>query len=208
MDEAGRGAVAGPVVAGACVIPCELFRTRYAWPRWSPFKKKPRHDVLIADSKLLSSDEREIAFAWISATCAFGVGVVSAFVIDKRGILSATNQAMLLALEDLRSKTHVDALLIDGRDRFRFPLPHQSVIRGDMLHPEIAAASIVAKVRRDRMMCEESVRFPLYGFHRHKGYGTPEHLAIIEEHGPCTLHRKTFLRATLENQERLLIAEA
>ena len=195
IDEAGRGAVAGPVVAGACVIPCELFRRRHSFPRWSPFKKKQTAEILIADSKLLSSDERETSFAWISSNCGFGVGIVSAFVIEKRGILYATNQAMLLALEDLRSKMHIDSLLIDGRDHFHFPLPHQSVIRGDMLHPEIAAGSIVAKVTRDRMMREASSQFPLYEFHRHKGYGTAEHMAAIQKHGPCEIHRRSFLQS-------------
>lgn len=201
IDEVGRGAVAGPVVAGACVISAPLFRRRHAFPRWSPFKKKPQEDVLIADSKLLSPDEREAAFAWISSNCAFGVGIVSAFVVEKRGILAATQAAMLLALDDLRAKTAVASLLIDGCDHFHFPLPHQSVIRGDMLHPEIAAASIVAKVTRDGIMRSEGEEFPLYGFHRNKGYGTAEHLAAIRQHGPCPLHRKTFLRAVMEQQE-------
>lgn len=200
IDEAGRGSVAGPVVAGACVLRAPVFRRKHAWPRWSPFKKTRSPDICIADSKLMSPKEREDAFAWISSTCAFGVGVVSAFVIDRRGILVATNQAMLLALEDLRLKIGVQSLLVDGRDRFRFPLPHRSIVRGDMLHPTIAAASIIAKVTRDRIMRDESARFPLYGFHRHKGYGTPEHLASLKAHGLCPLHRRTFLRAMLENQ--------
>lgn len=202
IDEAGRGSVAGPVVAGACVIRCALFRRRHAWPRWSPCKKTSScPDIFIADSKLMSPDEREAAFEWISSTCVLGVGFASAFAIDKRGILVATNLAMLLALEDLRSKISVQSLLVDGRDRFRFPLPHSSIIRGDMLHPEIAAASIVAKVTRDRIMRDASARFPLYGFHRNKGYGTLEHLASIREHGPCVIHRSSFLQAVLENQE-------
>ncbi len=202
IDEVGRGSVAGPVVAGACVLDLPLFRRRSAFPRWSPFQRasSTRKDVLIADSKLLSPEEREVSSAWLTSNCAYGIGVVSAFVVDKRGILYATNQAMLMALEDLRSKIHVDSLLVDGRDRFHFPLPHQTVIRGDMLHPEIAAASIIAKVYRDRMMREYGKEFPLFGFENHKGYGAPQHLALIKEHGPCDLHRKSFLRALLENQ--------
>lgn len=181
------------------MITTPLFRRRGTFPRWSPFRKIPKEDILIADSKLLSPDEREASSAWICGNCAFGIGMVSAFVIDKRGILYATNQAMLLALEDLRSKTHVDSLLVDGRDRFRFPLPHRSIIRGDQSEPAIAAASIVAKVFRDRLMREYAKEFPLFGFERHKGYGAPLHLAAINEHGPCELHRRTFLRAILEN---------
>lgn len=200
IDEVGRGSVAGPVVAGACVLDLPLFQRKRSFPCWSPSRKKTDHDVLIADSKLLSPEEREISSAWLTSTCAYGIGVVSAFVVDKRGILYATNQAMLLALDDLRSKMHVDSLLVDGRDRFRFPLPHQTVIRGDMLHPEIAAASIVAKVYRDGLMREYAKKFPVFGFEHHKGYGAPTHLALIKEHGPCELHRKSFLRAHLENQ--------
>ncbi len=205
IDEVGRGSVAGPVVAAACVMNVPLFRRRHAFPRWSPFKKKPLADLLIADSKLLAPDVRETSFQWIFATCPFGIGTVSAFVVDKRGILYATNQAMLLALEDLRSKMHIDSLLIDGRDRFHFPLPHTSIIRGDMLHPEIAAASIVAKVTRDRMMREYAKEFPLYGFERHKGYGAATHLALIKQHGPCTIHRKTFLHSLTGMQESGII---
>lgn len=190
------------------MITTPLFRRRRSFPCWSPFKKKSEGDVLIADSKLLKPGEREISSAWISANCTFGVGVVSAFVIDKRGILYATNQAMLLALEDLRPKAYIDALLIDGRDRFRFPLPHQSIIRGDQTEPAIACASIVAKVFRDRMMCEYAKEFPLFGFEHHKGYGAPLHLALIKEHGPCAIHRKSFLRALLENQELPLVLAA
>jgi ribonuclease HII len=201
IDEAGRGAVAGPVVAGACVVHCGLFRRRHAFPCWSPFKKTRDDDCLIADSKLLSPEERERTFAWIERECVWGVGIVGHDVIDEGGIMYANQTAMLLALEELMAKTHVTSLLVDGRDPYRFPLPHQSVIQGDMLHPQIACASIVAKVTRDRLMRAQSLHFPLYGFERHKGYGTAEHLAQIQEHGACPLHRKTFLRAVLENQE-------
>lgn len=200
MDEVGRGSVAGPVVAGACIVSTPLFVRKRAFPCWSPFQKKTDHDVLIADSKLLSPEEREISSAWIFSNCAFGIGVVSAFVIDKRGILYATNQAMLLALDDLRTKAHVDSLLIDGRDRFRFPIPHKTIVRGDQTEPSIAAASIVAKVFRDNLMREYAKEFPLFGFEHHKGYGAPQHLALVKEHGPCMIHRKSFLRSILEDQ--------
>ncbi len=207
IDEAGRGSVAGPVVAGACLVPCGLFRRRRSFPCWSPFKRRRELDCFIADSKLLSPEERERTFDWIAQHCAFGVGIVSETIIDERGIMFANQTAMLLALEDLRAKADVASLLIDGRDPYRFPLPHRSVIRGDMLHPQIAAASIVAKVTRDRLMRERSADHPLYGFDRHKGYGTPEHLAAIEKHGVCALHRKTFLRMLLENQALPLLID-
>ena len=106
---------------------------------------------------------------------------------------------MLLALEDLRSKMHVDSLLVDGRDHFHFPLPSESIIRGDMLHPEIAAASIAAKVTRDRMMREFGKEFHFYGFEHHKGYGSPLHLEMIQVHGPCAIHRRTFLGNRIQN---------
>ena len=200
IDEAGRGAVAGPVVAGACVITDELFRRRKTFPCWSPFKRAHDPDCLIADSKLLSPEEREHSYAWITQHCHWGVGIVSHVVIDKRGILRATELAMLLALEDLRTHCTPSSLLIDGRDDFHFPIPHRSIIRGDQTEPSIAAGSIVAKVTRDRMMRLQGSRFPLYGFEHHKGYGAPKHLELIKEHGPCEIHRKTFLRAILENQ--------
>ncbi len=210
VDEVGRGAVAGPVVAGACVLTAPLFRRRHSFPRWSPFKKSlvtlaaphraTRDDIVIADSKLLTPEERERAYVWITAHCFFGIGIVSESVIDERGILFATNAAMLLAIEDLRAKTEIHELLVDGRDTFRFPLPHRSIIRGDQTEPAIAAGSIVAKVTRDRMMRDCDKKFPLYGFAQHKGYGTLEHLSLITQHGTCLLHRKSFLRAHLENQ--------
>lgn len=208
IDEVGRGSVAGPVVAGACVLSVPLFRRRGTYARWSPFQKIPYEDVLIADSKLLSPAQRECSSAWITAHCAYGIGMVDASVIDERGILFATNQAMLLALEDLRTKTDVDELLIDGRDRFRFPLPHRTIIRGDQSEPAIAAASIVAKVFRDQWMRKQAVLYPLFGFDGHKGYGSTEHMACIREHGPCPLHRRSFLRSILENQEPVLSMSA
>ena len=178
----------------------KLFKRRGAIPRWSPFKKNSDADCLIADSKLLTPEERERTFAWIANECAYGVGVVSHSVIDESGIMFANQMAMLLALEDLRSKIDVTELLIDGKDPYRFPLPHRSIIRGDRTEPAIAAGSIVAKVTRDRIMRNYAREFPFYGFAQHKGYGTCEHLARITEHGPCPLHRKSFLRNVLENQ--------
>ena len=207
IDEAGRGALAGPVVAGACVITTPLFRRRNHFPQWSPFHKKSDGDVFIADSKLLSPEERERSYAWIIEHCHWGVGIVSHIAIDKRGILRATELAMLLALEDLRTRCAPTSLLIDGRDNFRFPLPHQSIIRGDQTEPAIAAGSIIAKVTRDRIMREQALHHPLYGFEGHKGYGSERHIATIREHGPCELHRKTFLLKILENQELPLFAD-
>lgn len=197
IDEAGRGALAGPVVAGACLLPCEVFRRRSSRPHWSPFQKKPAQDCIIADSKMMSPEERERSFAWITAHCAFGVGIVGHDVIDRFGILHATEKAMQMALDELRSKADVTQLLIDGRDKFRFPLPHKSIIRGDSLEPCIAAGSILAKVTRDRLMIEHANIFPAYGFDGHKGYGAERHIAAIKAHGPCVIHRTTFLTRIL-----------
>jgi ribonuclease HII len=200
IDEAGRGALAGPVTAGACVIAVPLFRRRKSFTCWSPFERKRDEDVLIADSKALSPEERERTYEWIIKNCAYGAGSIAAEEIDSRGILAATNEAMLLALAALRSKTDVTELLIDGRDKFRFPLPHRSIIRGDATEPTIAAGSIVAKVTRDRYMREVASQFPHFGFEGHKGYGSELHITTIKSRGPCALHRKSFLRSILETQ--------
>ena len=175
IDEAGRGALAGPVVAGACVF------------------NPQRRNVLIADSKQLSADARERAFRWIEKHCVIGIGVVPADFIDEHGILAATERAMQLAVADIAAKVVPTYLLVDGRDKFWFDYPHSSIIRGDQTERCISAASIVAKVTRDRIMCEYSRQFPNYYFDQHKGYGTSLHYRAIDRHGPCELHRRSFL---------------
>lgn len=180
IDEAGRGPLAGPVVAGACIeIPALT-----AHP-------------LIRDSKQLSEGQREEAFAWIIDHCNTGFGIVGADVVDAEGILVATERAMHAALTMLSQKVIPTYLLVDGRDKFWFDIPHSSLVDGDALEPCISAASIVAKVTRDRLMREEAKRFPLYGFDGHKGYASPAHIAAIRAHGPCPIHRRTFLRHIL-----------
>jgi len=176
LDEAGRGALAGPVVAGACVL-IETLKGR-------------EH---IRDSKQLTSDQREEAYEWITEHCTWGVGIVEATYIDKNGILAATERAMQEALSTIEQSVTPTYLLVDGRDKFWFNYPHSAVIRGDESEPCISAASILAKVTRDRLMVEYGEDHP-YGFDEHKGYGTEEHIAAIEKHGVCPLHRKTFLR--------------
>lgn len=175
IDEAGRGALAGPVVAGACVL-------RNDFP---PF---------IRDSKQLDAIGREEAFAWIEGNTTFGWGAIEADDIDAHGILHATESAMNQAVRMLTEHVTPTYLLVDGRDKFWFDYPHSSVIRGDESEPCISAASIVAKVTRDRMMTEHARTFAAFGFDAHKGYGTPHHIAAILKHGPCSLHRTTFLR--------------
>jgi ribonuclease HII len=194
VDEAGRGALAGPVVAGACVIPCPLFRRRSSAPLWSPFRRIPKEgDCLIADSKQLTPEERAQAYSWITANCAWGVGIADADVIECYGIVPATKRAMDLAIAELQSKIALAELLIDGRDAFRFTIPHRSIIRGDSLEPCIAAGSIIAKVTRDRLMTDLCDVYPNYRFSIHKGYGTTEHIEQIKIHGPSQIHRKSFL---------------
>ena len=175
IDEAGRGALAGPVVAGACVLPVS------------------RIPVRIGDSKQLSPNEREASFEWIIKHCVYGVGIVAASEIDRIGILACTEIAMQQAVAAVANVHPTLYLLIDGRDAFWFDYPHSSIIRGDESEPCIGAASIIAKVTRDRLMIKYSRKFLKYGFGQHKGYGTPEHLATLKKHGPCMLHRKSFL---------------
>lgn len=182
IDEAGRGAIAGPVVAGACLLQPEL-------------EKHP----LITDSKSLTPEQREEAFSWIEQHCTYGYGLVEAEEIDEIGILAATEKAMQSALAMIETHVIPTYLLIDGRDKFWFPYPKSSVIRGDESEPCISAASIVAKVMRDRMMVERGKKFPKYKFDQHKGYGAPQHLEAIQMFGTCTLHRKTFLTRIVEN---------
>jgi len=177
IDEAGRGALAGPVVAGACILP-----TGIPLPRF------------IRDSKKLTPELREEAFAWITAHCAYGAGIVEAAFIDRYGILPATEKAMQEAVAALAEKRRPTYLLVDGRDKFWFDYPHTAIIDGDNIEPCIAAASIVAKVTRDRLMVELDRTFPGFGFAIHKGYGVPEHFAAIAKTGTCAIHRQSFLR--------------
>lgn len=180
IDEAGRGALAGPVVAGACVLP-----TGIPLPRF------------IRDSKKLTPEMREEAFAWIAAHCAYGAGIVEAAFIDLNGILPATERAMQEAVRMLAQTCRPTYLLVDGRDKFWFDYPHTAIIDGDNLEPCIAAASIIAKVTRDRLMVRQETCFPGFGFALHKGYGTPEHYEALALHGLSALHRRTFIHATV-----------
>jgi ribonuclease HII len=173
IDEAGRGPLAGPVVAAAVILP-EVFDL-------------PGLD----DSKKLSPARRERLFGPIRRQAlAIGVGIVSAEEIDRINILQATLRAMALAVR--RLKTPADYLLVDGITPIPLPLPQQTLKQGDSRSWSIAAASIIAKVLRDRMLIAYDRRYPGYGLARHKGYGSAEHLAAIARLGPCPLHRKTF----------------
>lgn len=189
IDEAGRGPLAGPVVAAAVHLSCPVaLHARGGWTAAS---------IRLFDSKQLTADEREAAYAWITGTCSWGVAAVSAEEIDRNGILEATNRAMQEALAMLARTVTPTYLLVDGRDTFWFDYVHSSIIEGDAKEPSIAAASIVAKVTRDRFMTEQARMFPHYGFAEHKGYAAPRHIDALKEHGPCPLHRKSFLTSIL-----------
>lgn len=188
LDEAGRGALAGPVVAAAVIVP-RASRLAGVWTE-------------VRDSKLLRPAAREALVAPIQhAAEAWGVGIIPASVIDEIGIAPATRRAMLAALAAL--KTSPDYLLIDWVKLPEAALPQTCVPKADLNMASVAAASILAKVTRDRLMVEMTARFPAYGFDGHKGYGAARHLAALREHGPCPEHRHSFAPvATLrENSE-------
>jgi ribonuclease HII len=177
IDEAGRGPLAGPVVAASLYVPPEN--------RQHPVWKE------VHDSKKLTPIKREILFPIICSQAVFGIGLARADEIDELNILQATFLAMRRAIEHMNLIPHI--VLIDGN---RLP-PHlpchgQTLVRGDSLSVSIAAASILAKVTRDRLMTELHTDFPAYGWDRNAGYGTPEHLTALEAYGPCPHHRKSF----------------
>ncbi len=186
VDEVGRGAWAGPVVAAAVILPA------------SPRLKG------VADSKQVAAATRESLFEEITATAvAWAVAVVAATRVDEINVLRATYEAMEQAVADLAPAA--DYVLVDGRDGPRFSLPYQAVLKGDALVYSIAAASIVAKVWRDRIMSEMHEEWPAYGWDRNKGYGTREHQAALREHGPCPQHRASYGPIKLLGQGRLEI---
>lgn len=183
VDEAGRGPLAGPVVAAAVVLP-DPSTLRQA--QGSGFDPRGIHD-----SKKMSPSAREKAFARItSEALAFGVGIVDPATIDEINILRATHRAMRAALNDLGAV--FDFILVDGLAVPELPAPSRAIVAGDSLSVSISAASIIAKVTRDRIMLELHEQYPDYGFASHKGYGTKEHIAAIDRCGPCPCHRKSF----------------
>jgi ribonuclease HII len=179
LDEAGRGALAGPVAAAAVILPLD------------------NPDALAAlsnvkDSKQLTPARRESLYPLIiQHALAYGIGLEPAEVIDEIGIMAATKRAMATAVAQLHPPAHY--LLIDGRIRLQsIPLPQKAIVRGDDLSLSIAAASILAKVTRDRLMVELDPFYPQYNFLQHKGYGTAQHLAALARFGPCKVHRYSF----------------
>lgn len=174
VDEAGRGPLAGPVVAGAVILPQGF------------------SDRVLTDSKKLSATRRDTLYELLATRddIRWAIGIASVEEIDSFNILRATHLAMRRAVKNL--EVSVDHCLIDGLPVKDFPFPSEGIVKGDSLSLSIAAASIIAKVTRDRMMQEIDAQYPVYGFAKHKGYGTKAHRAAIAEHGPCAHHRKSF----------------
>lgn len=181
IDEAGRGPLAGPVVAAAVTLPPQALVAAAD----GDFKG-------LTDSKQLTPKQRELFYARITGYHAarFGVSVVDVEEIDAVNILQATHAGMRRAVSQILPD--VDFLLIDGLPVPDLPRPSQAIVAGDGKSLLIAAASVIAKVTRDRLMIELDAKFPQYGFAQHKGYGTPAHLAALDRHGPCPAHRRTF----------------
>ena len=174
IDEAGRGPLAGPVVAAAVVIAPD------------------RRIKGLRDSKVLPAEKREALFAVIQERAvAVGVGVVDHLTIDRINILEATRVAMMQALTGLAVVPEL--VITDFVNLRECPCPQRNLVDGDARCATVAAASIIAKVTRDRLMREWDVTYPEYGFAKHKGYATAEHLAAIERHGLCPLHRRSFV---------------
>lgn len=179
VDEAGRGPLAGPVFAACVILPedCEI--------------------IGINDSKKLSEKKREELFDEITEKAVdYSIASVDERVIDEINILNATYEAMNKAVDNMTVKP--DFVLIDGNSIKNMKTPHKTVVKGDAKSVSIAAASILAKVSRDRFICDAAKQYPQYGFEKHKGYGTKIHTEAVLKYGPCPLHRKTFLKKLYE----------
>ena len=174
IDEAGRGPLAGPVTAAAVILPCGY------------------EHALLDDSKKLTARRRDLIYEELTSdpSICWGVAFAEVEEIDALNILRATHTAMRRAAMALSARPSF--CLIDGLDVPEFPLDARGVVKGDGISLSIAAASIIAKVSRDRRMQELAEEFPVYGFEKHKGYGTKAHLEALREHGPCPEHRRSF----------------
>ena len=181
VDEAGRGPLAGPVCAAAVILP--------------PHTRIPG----LNDSKKLTDKKRRELFPVIcEQALAYGIGMATEQEIDEINILQATFLAMQRAMDGLQVRP--DLALIDGNRQKDFGLPVKTVVKGDSLSANIAAASVLAKVTRDDLMIRQAEQFPEYGFEIHKGYGTKAHYAALEQYGPSPIHRMTFLRKFYEQR--------
>lgn len=176
IDEAGRGPLAGPVVVASVIMP------------------KDSMIEGVNDSKKVSEKKREKLYEEITNTAiAWGVGIVDQREIDEINILNATKKGLTNSLKELEIKP--DLILVDALTNIdTLGIPYRSIIKGDAKSYSIAAASIIAKVTRDRIMRQWDELYPEYGFEKHKGYGTKMHIDAIKEYGPCPLHRKSFIK--------------
>jgi ribonuclease HII len=181
VDEAGRGPLAGPVFAAAVIFPVEWI-----------LNGLPKALKKVNDSKQLTPLLREILFAELTsrAEIRYGIAQVEEQMIDQINILQASHRAMNMALAQLNPPP--EHVLVDGLRVKSMQLPHTAIVSGDALSYSIAAASILAKVSRDRLMIQMDAHYPGYGFAAHKGYGTPEHVAAIKARGACAIHRQSF----------------
>ena len=186
VDEVGRGPLAGPVVAAAVVL---------------DMRRVPKG---LADSKALTAERRAELFDEIVASAAVGVGSISAAAIDRINIRQASLLAMCRALDAL--PCHPDVALVDGNDPPALRCPTHTIVKGDATVPSIAAASIVAKVIRDRLMRRVAERYPAYGFASNVGYSTAAHLAALAAHGPCPYHRRSFAPVRLSTEALAVLA--
>ena len=178
VDEAGRGPLAGPVIAAAVILHPE----------------KPI--VGLGDSKKLTEKQRENLFDIIyERAFSVGVGRAEALEIDEINILQATMVAMQRAVANLTIMPHF--VLVDGNRSPGFPCPSRAIIKGDQSEPAISAASIIAKVTRDREMCQLDQKYPEYQFAKHKGYPTKDHMAMLKQYGPCPIHRRSYAPVAL-----------
>lgn len=173
LDEAGRGPWAGPVVSAAVILPSRLSKL-----------------AELNDSKQLSATTRAELYTHIMSQSIYGIGIVSHTEIDKIGIIEATFSAYEKAISGLTQNP--EYILIDGRDQFFFGIPKMSIVKGDTKIQCIAAASILAKVIRDRIMEKYHVEFPQYGFDEHKGYGVARHHQALNKYGPSPIHRFSY----------------
>ena len=176
IDEAGRGPLAGPVVVAAVIMPKDSFIEG------------------VNDSKKVSEKKREKLYDEIISNCvSYAVGIIDQNKIDEINILEATRLGVKESVEQLEQKP--DIILVDALTKIDTGgVPYNSIIKGDAKEYSIACASIIAKVTRDRIMREWDEVYPIYGFAKHKGYGTAEHIRIIKENGPCIIHRKSFIK--------------
>jgi len=199
LDEVGRGPLAGPVCAAAvCIIKKKFVIPAKAGIQVSGSRVKPGMTIIvnIRDSKKLSANQREQWYKILTTQpdIKWGVGMVSEKTIDRINILAATKLAMKRALADLEKKgVRAEYLLLDGNFLLEdLSISQKAVVRGDSKIVSCAAASIIAKVTRDRLMAKYHQQYPRYGLDKHKGYGTRAHFAALKKHGPCAIHRLSF----------------